>query len=124
MTDPTAQFFEELAQRDHQPLLENTSGTMRFDITNGRKTDHWFVKIDKGDVTVSHSGGEADASIVGDKDLFDTLASGKASPVAAVLRGALEVDGDERLLVLFRRLLPGPPTTKKRTTARTGRSRR
>src|SRR5262245_2332461 len=124
MSDPTRQFFEELAQRDHEPLLENTSGTMRFDITNGKKTDHWFVTIDKGDVTVSHRSGDADASIVASKALFDTLASGNVSPVAAALRGTLAIEGDWGLLVLFRRLLPGPSTAKRRAPARTGRSRR
>jgi putative sterol carrier protein len=124
MTDATTQFFEELARRDHEPLLEHTSGTLRFDITNGKKIDHWFVTIDKGDVSVSHGGGEADASLVASRALFDALASGKVSPVAAVLRGTLAVEGDESLLVLFRRLLPGPPATKKRAAARSGRSRR
>jgi hypothetical protein len=123
MTDPTSEFFEELAQRDHEPLLENTSGTIRFDVTNGKKTDHWFVRIDKGDVTVSHRGGEADASVVGSKAIFDTITSGNASAVAAVLRGTLAVDGDVRLLSLLRRLLPDPPAGK-RTAAGAGRSRR
>jgi putative sterol carrier protein len=95
MTDATTRFFEELARRDHEPLLKNTSGTLRFDITNGKKIDRWFVTIEKGDVSVSHRGGEADASLAAGKAIFDTLASGKASPVAAVLRGTLVVEGDE-----------------------------
>ena len=124
MTDPTTQFFEELAQRDHEPLLENTSGTLRFDITNGKKTDHWFVTIEKGDVTVSHRGGEADASLVASKALFDTLASGKASPVAAVLRGTLAVEGNMRLVVLLRRLLPPSSQARQRGAVAAGWSRK
>jgi len=127
MTDATAEFFDDLAQRGHEPLLRNASGTMRFDIANGKKTETWFVKIDKGDLVVSRSGGASDSTLVADKALFDRLASGKASAVAAVLRGTLTIEGDWRLLVLFRRILPGPSTAKRPSTkprARTGRSRR
>jgi putative sterol carrier protein len=120
MPDAMTQFFDELRQRDHDPQLENRRGTLRFDIGNGKKTDHWLVAIDKGDVTVSHRGGEADATVGADKAVFEAIASGKESPVAAVLRGTLHIDGDLRLLSLFRRLLPGPP----RAAAARGRSRR
>ena len=129
MTDLTAEFFEDLAQRGHEPLLGNASGTMRFDIADGKKTETWFVTIDKGNVTVSRSGGAADSTLVASKAVFGRLASGKASAVAEVLRGTLTIEGDWRLLVLFRRILPGPsiakpPTTKPRAPARAGRSRR
>jgi putative sterol carrier protein len=134
VTDATAQFFDDLAQRGHERLLENASGTMRFDIANGKKAETWFVTIDKGDLGVSRSGGASDCTLVADRALFDRLASGKASAVAAVLRGTLTIEGDWRLLVLFRRILRGPstaepqstkpPSTKPRTRARTGRGRR
>jgi putative sterol carrier protein len=122
MTDRTTQFFEELGQREHDPQLENRRGTLRFDIANG-KTDHWLVTIEKGDVTVSHRGGEADATVGADKAVFEAIASGKESAVAAVLRGTLQIEGNLRLLSLFRRLLPGPSTVKARAATSTGRSR-
>ena len=128
MTDVTAEFFDDLAQRGHEPLLGNASGTMRFDIANGKKTETWFVTIAKGDLTVSRSGGAADSTLVASKALFERLVSGKASAVAEVLRGTLTIEGDWRLLVLFRRILGSstakPPTTKPRPAARTGRRRR
>jgi putative sterol carrier protein len=124
MADPTTQFFEELRQRDHDPQLENRRGTLRFDVATGKETDHWLVTIDKGDITVSHRGGEADAMVSADKTVFEAIASGKASPVAAVLRGTLHIDGNLRLLSLFRRVLPAPPTVRTRPAARAGRSRR
>jgi putative sterol carrier protein len=123
MTDATTQFFEDLGHRDHDPQLENRHGTLRFDIATGKETDHWLVTIDKGDVTVSHRGGEADAMVGAEKTVFEAIASGKESPVAAVLRGTLHIEGNLRLLSLFRRLLPGPSTAKTRAGS-TGRSRR
>jgi len=124
MTDATTQFFEELGRRDHDPLLEHASGTVRLDIADGKKMDHWFVAIDKGDVTVSHRGGEADASIAASSAVFEAIATGEASPFSAVLRGTIAVDGDARLLNLFRRLLPGPTGKRQTSAGRSGRSRR
>ena len=67
MTDVTAEFFDDLAQRGHEPLLGHASGTMRFDIANGKKTETWFVSIDKGDLTVSRSGDAADSTLGRDR---------------------------------------------------------
>ena len=60
-TDATATFFEQLAARGHEPLLQSASGTLRFELKNGGRTQYWFVTIDKGDITVSHANAEADA---------------------------------------------------------------
>src|SRR3954452_1427143 len=118
MTDLPAEFFDDSAQSGHEPLLGNASRTIRFDVANGKKTETWLVTIDKGDVTVSRSGRAADSTLAASKAVFDRLASGKASAVAEVLRGTLTIEGDLRLLVLVRRILPGP------SPARTRRSRR
>ena len=91
---------------------------MRFDIADGKKTESWFVTIDKGDLTVSRSGGAANSTLVASKALFERLASGKASAVAEVLRGTLTIEGDWRLLVLFRRILPGPSKPSRRPPGR------
>ncbi len=124
MADPTAEFFDELAQRGYEPLLANASGTMRFDIRNGRKTESWLLAIDKGKLTVSRSGGAADATFSAGKTDFDRLVRGEENAVAAVLRGTLQVHGGMRLLGLFRRILGGQKTIEPPTAARTGRSRR
>ena len=124
MTDATTRFFEELAQRGHEPRLENASGSLRFDIASGRTTAHWFVSIAKGNVAVSRSGDAADCTILASRTVFDRLASGRASAVAAVLRGTLSIEGDWRLLVLFRRILSGLPATKPTTRHVSGRSRK
>jgi putative sterol carrier protein len=120
MTDPTTDFFEELKQRGHEPLLETASGSFRFEIVDGKKVDRWLVVVDKGEVTVTHRGGPADCALRADKAAFDALARGELSAVAAVLRGTLTLEGNWRLFVVFRRILPGPKAGKGRATARTG----
>jgi putative sterol carrier protein len=124
MADPTAEFFDGLAQRGYEPLLAHASGTMRFDIASGKKTESWLLAIDKGKLTVSRSGGAADATFSAGKTEFDRLVRGQENAVAAVLRGTLSVDGSMRLIVQFRRILTGQEIIEPPTAARRGRSRR
>ena len=114
MTDATAEFFDALVERGHEPLLEKAKGTLRFDLKDGKKTDRWLVTIDKGDLAVSRQNLRADCVVTADKSLFDGIASGKTNVMAALLRGAMGVEGDVQLLVLFQRLFPGPPRSRRR----------
>jgi putative sterol carrier protein len=114
MTDATAKFFDALVERGHEPLLEKAKGTVRFDLKDGKKTDRWLVTILKGDIAVSRHHRRADSVVSADKALFDGIASGRTNAMAALLRGAVSVEGDTRLLVLFQRLYPGPPRSRKR----------
>ena len=38
----------------------------------------------------------------------DRIAGGEVNAMAAILRGAITVEGDPALLLMFQRLLPGP----------------
>jgi len=109
MAQPTGEFFEGLAERGHEPLLEKATGSIRFDLANGKKAQRWLVAIDKGDVAVSHKSTAPDCTLRSTEELFDDIVLGKENAMAAVLRGAVTVDGDPELLVLFQRLFPGPP---------------
>jgi putative sterol carrier protein len=108
MMDSSTKFFQELAARGHEPLLEKARGTVRVDLTNGKRTARWLVAIDKGDIAVSHANARADCVIRAEKTLFDGITRGETSAVAAVLRGDIVIEGDRELLVLFQRLFPGP----------------
>lgn len=107
--DATGSFFDDLAARGHEPLLQNASGTLRFDLVDGRRVEHRFVSIDHGDITMSHEAAAADAALRIERSLFDRIASGKANWMAAVLRGEVVPEGDLSLLMVFQRLFPGPP---------------
>jgi putative sterol carrier protein len=99
----TTDFFEGLGTRGHEPLLERASGTIRIELTNGKRTV-WLVTIERGDVTVTRRNARADCVVRGPEKLFDAAVKGRASAMAAVLRGAVEVEGDPELLVLFQRV--------------------
>jgi putative sterol carrier protein len=118
MRDPTADFFEELGRRGHEPLLAKTTGTVRVDLSDNGKTEPWLVEVVKGDITVSRRSGAADLTIAAEKEFFDRVAAGEVNATAAYLRGALTGQGDWELLVLFQRLLPGPPRQRRKRRAR------
>ena len=106
MTNTTTRFFEGLKTRGHEPRLERVKASMLFDLTNGEQTKRWHVAIDKGDIVVSHKNAKADCVVRADSSIFDGITSGEVNPVAAVLRGAIAVEGDPELLILLRRLVP------------------
>jgi putative sterol carrier protein len=107
--DPTATFFARLAESGHQPILASTSGTLRFELGNGRRPEYWTVAISKGDVTVLRTNEEADAVVRCDRALFDEMATGRVNATTAILRGVLDAEGDLGLLMSFERLFPSPP---------------
>ena len=115
--DVTERFFDDLGQRGHEPLLRKARGTIKFEIVDGKRVDRRVVSIDRGDITVSRRNVACDGVIRVDKAVFESVASGRSNPIAAVLRNELSVNGDWRLLVLLQRLFPGPP--KKRPSRRT-----
>ena len=91
--DPTAEFFDELGGRGHEPLLRKATGSARFDVVDGKRTERWLVTIDKGDITVSRRNAAADCVLRADRASFDRVVAGELNAVAAVLRGELAVRG-------------------------------
>jgi len=112
MTDATADFFEGLRRRGPEPLLGNAEGSVRIDLSKGRRSERWLVSIERGNITVARKSARADCTIRARKDVFDRIAAGKLNAMAAMLRGAIAVEGDPRLLVRLQRLFPSPPRTR------------
>jgi len=117
MADATVEFFDALVERRHEPQLEKATGTVRFDLRDGKKINRWLVSIVKGDLAVSRRNVGADFVVSTDKAVFDDIASGKTNAMAALLRGAISVEGDTQLMLLFQRLFPGPPRKRRARTA-------
>jgi putative sterol carrier protein len=115
MTDATGEFFEDLAARGHEPLLERATGALRIELSNGKRRARWLVTVKKGDVTVSHANAKADCVVRMDQALFEQMITGKKNATAALLRGLVAVEGNPQLLVLFQRLFPGPSNGRKQS---------
>jgi putative sterol carrier protein len=114
MADATTEFFEQLAGRGHEPLLEKASGSVRFDLTERQRTERWLVEVREGEIAVSHRNVRADCIVRCPRTLFSQLARGEENALAALLRGAIEVEGAVGLLVLVQKLFPGPPRSRSR----------
>ncbi|MGC5020090.1 SCP2 sterol-binding domain-containing protein [Micromonospora sp. DT47] len=110
MSNPTASFFEALGRRGHEPLLEEATGTVRFDLEHDHDVDRWFLVIKRGDVRVSQEEeGEVDCLVRGSRAVFDRIVSGRSHLYAAWARSELRAEGDVRLARLVQRIMPGPP---------------
>jgi putative sterol carrier protein len=112
MAEPTKRFFDALGKRQ-QPLLRTTSGTIRCDLEDGERTEHWYVTIKKGEVTVSHKRADADCVLSAHLATFEAILAGEMNAMAALLRGLLSVEGRVRLLVALQALFApssGAPT--------------
>jgi len=109
--DPTADFFRSLPGREPDPLLRTAKGSIRFDVVDAGHVEHWWVSMSGGTVSVSRGNRRADAKMVVERDLMDRLVTGRANAMAALLRGAVIVEGELGLLLAFQRIFPGPPTS-------------
>ncbi|MFG3707933.1 SCP2 sterol-binding domain-containing protein [Micromonospora sp. NPDC047670] len=112
MVDATTRFLEDLDQREYEPLLAKSSGTLRLDLHEGAQTTHWLLRIDRGRVQVSREDQEADTVVGTSPALFEDLATGREDGVAALLRGDMTVTGDLRLVLQLERLFPSPPDSR------------
>ena len=109
MSDATETFFGELQRRGHEPLVGKVSGSVRFDLHDGKRTERWLLTIERGDVTVTRGNSTAACTIAADKGFFGRLCSGEVNAMAAALRGALVCKGEADLLLAIQRLFPSPP---------------
>ena len=112
MADPIAEFFEQLRHRRRDPWLEKVHGTVRYDLTHGRQTDHWFLEFKGGNVSATQEEGGADCVIQVDKALFGRLIRGETNSIAAWLRNQVKVRGRIYLLRMVERLYAGPPAAR------------
>ncbi|MGV9212359.1 SCP2 sterol-binding domain-containing protein [Micromonospora sp. RB23] len=89
-------------------LPETTTGTLRLDLRDDGHTEHWYLTVADQHIRVSRSSDDADLVVRAPRAVFDELASGDLPPGTALLRNELTLRGDMRLLLVLRRVLPGP----------------
>jgi putative sterol carrier protein len=117
MTDATTEFFKELNRRHTDPTLKGVDVRIRFDVTDDGAVRHWLVAIRDGVIEASPGEGEADCVIGTDRRVTDAIVEGRVNPMAALLRGQLDVAGNPDLLILVKRLFPTlPPAQRQKVT--------
>lgn len=95
-------FFDDLANRQNEPLLHRVAGTIEWNIQG---VGRWWVRINHGSVHVSQSPQDADCIGSCDADTFASIINGQENMMAAALRGVLHVSGNTALGLSFQRLL-------------------
>ncbi|MBX7265019.1 SCP2 sterol-binding domain-containing protein [Micromonospora sp. Llam7] len=112
MTEATEQFFATLPDRAPETLRASVAGTLRIDLSDGRVTEHWLVRMQQGAVEVSQRPEQGDAIWYCGMDLFDRLITGRAQAIAAVFRNEGTYRGNVVLFLAFRHFFPSPPGTR------------
>jgi putative sterol carrier protein len=125
MRQETQEFFEQLAQRKHEPLLDKVKDSIRVEILDNGASSRWVIAVDNGAITVSSDviPGEVGLVMRAPDDVFAGLATGELNAISSFLRGAIELEGNWELAVIFQRLFPDPPNrnAKPKPTARSRR---
>ncbi|CCH17241.1 SCP2 sterol-binding domain-containing protein [Micromonospora lupini] len=108
MGTTAARFLQDLDQGRRPDLPATTAGTLRLDMRGEGCTDHWYLTVADQHVRVTRSADDADLLVRADRAVFDQLATGQLHLAEALLRNELTVRGDMALLMLLRRIFPGP----------------
>jgi putative sterol carrier protein len=112
MSDPTTEFFNMLERRQHERFLVKMAGTIRFDLAGEHETQHWFLEISDGDLSVSRDTRAADLVVRADRGLFNKIVTGEANILAAWLRNQVIYEGNPQLARFLEQILPGPPGSR------------
>ncbi|MEU5784411.1 SCP2 sterol-binding domain-containing protein [Micromonospora lupini] len=108
MGTTAARFLQDLDPGRRPDLPTTTTGTLRLDMRGEGCTDHWYLTVADQHVRVTRSADDADLLVRADRAVFDQLATGRLHLAEALLRNELTVRGDMALLMLLRRIFPGP----------------
>ncbi|MFE9693033.1 SCP2 sterol-binding domain-containing protein [Micromonospora sp. NPDC005806] len=112
MGEAIEKFFASLPAHAPAVLRGPTSGTLQVDLTEGNRTEHWYVELAPGTARVSRERRAADATFTVGAKLFEELTTGRAAAMAAVFRNEATFSGNVLLFLLFRRFFPDPPGTR------------
>jgi SCP-2 sterol transfer family len=72
-------------------------------------TEHWYLTISNGDVTVTGQDEPADTVVHIARPDLEAMVTGRLNAQAALLRGLITCEGSMAALMVFQRSLPGPP---------------
>ncbi|RLP95559.1 SCP2 sterol-binding domain-containing protein [Micromonospora sp. CV4] len=108
MGTTVAEYLGRLDSGRRTDLPETTAGTLRLDAREDGHTEHWYLTVADQHVRVTKSGDDADLVVRAAPAVLDRLASGETHVATALLRNELTAQGDIQLLMLLRRIFPGP----------------
>ncbi|MCG5473206.1 SCP2 sterol-binding domain-containing protein [Micromonospora sp. LAH09] len=108
MRTTAEQYLRQVDAGRRPDLPETTAGTLRLDVRGDGCTDHWYLTISDQRIHVTRAADDADLVVRADRSVVDQMVNGELHPGAALLRNELTVQGNIQLLMLLRRVFPGP----------------
>jgi hypothetical protein len=84
--------------------LQHTAGSIRFDLLDGHQTDHWWIGIDRGQLTVCHEDRAAKSVTRQERSTLTDIILGRRNSMTVFLQGDAAYSGETEPLVLFARL--------------------
>ncbi|MGC4890318.1 SCP2 sterol-binding domain-containing protein [Micromonospora sp. DT227] len=120
MSEAIERFFASLPARAPAVLRSPIGGTLRIDLADGNRTEHWYVTLAPGSARVRRQEDRPpDAVLTVRTELFERLITGREAGLAVVLRNEATFSGHVVLFLALRRFLPDPPGVRDpRETAR------
>lgn len=115
MSTSIRDFFDRINEAGFDARLGRVKGTLRLDVDDGSRVDHWLVSLNRGRVAVSRQDAPADCVVRLDPAALEGIVDGAINPTAAMLRGQISVQGDIDLLLYFQRLFPARANEPDRT---------
>ncbi|BCJ59991.1 hypothetical protein [Micromonospora endophytica] len=112
MSEAIEQFFAAVPVRAPEVLHASPSGTLRIDLSDGHRTEHWLVRMWWGGAEVSRGSEGADAVWYCSFGLFERLITGRTQALAALFRNESTYAGSVILFLSFRRFFPAAPGTR------------
>lgn len=109
MSDPSREFFNRLDEQGFDARLGRVRGTLRFDVHDRGRVEHWLVSLDRGAIQVSQDDEAAGCVVRTDQATLDGIVSGEINPTAALLRGVMAATGEIDVLLHLQRLFPSGP---------------
>jgi putative sterol carrier protein len=106
MTKSLDEMLGVLSAQSEPRGLPTLNGLVRIDVHDGERVEHRYLRLERGVVTPVDGGDEADCIISGERETLEAVITGRANVMAALLRGALRVEGRIMLLVALQRLFP------------------
>jgi putative sterol carrier protein len=87
----TRDFFDSLESRADESKLAGMTNSYLFDIEG---EGQWLVTVADGKIGVAEGGGDADATISTNAEVFEKIVAGEQNPTTAYMTGKLKIKGD------------------------------
>src|SRR5689334_22720180 len=107
MPETIEEFFETLPAHGAPRVRNKACGSVRFDIADGDRVEHWRVTTSRDEVAVSRDDTGADCVLYCDRDVFEAMVRGEANGMSVLLRGAMHFDGAPEMLLMVRGMFAG-----------------